>query len=132
MRDQIVHIFEGLSGGEGGIRTPGGVAPTPHFECGAFDHSATSPRGRRPLKSAWSTRAGLWHSKSRAATAVFEQVEIGVNRWPQAPCLSMARCAIPDFLAAVLGHDASLAGPVAASAPGFRAVYYPDRFIRRC
>ena len=33
-------------GGEGGIRTHGRLAPTPHFECGAFDHSATSPRGR--------------------------------------------------------------------------------------
>ena len=30
-------------GGEGGIRTHGTVARTPHFECGAFDHSATSP-----------------------------------------------------------------------------------------
>lgn len=35
-----------VSGGEGGIRTLGTVAGTPHFECGAFDHSATSPRGR--------------------------------------------------------------------------------------
>ena len=33
-----------LNGGEGGIRTHGTVARTPHFECGAFDHSATSPR----------------------------------------------------------------------------------------
>lgn len=33
-------------GGEGGIRTPDGLAPMPHFECGAFNHSATSPRGR--------------------------------------------------------------------------------------
>ena len=32
-----------LSGGEGGIRTPDRVAPMPHFECGAFNHSATSP-----------------------------------------------------------------------------------------
>ena len=32
-------------GGEGGIRTHGTVARTPHFECGAFDHSATSPQG---------------------------------------------------------------------------------------
>ncbi len=32
------------NGGEGGIRTPDGVAPMPHFECGAFNHSATSPR----------------------------------------------------------------------------------------
>src|SRR5258708_22173983 len=30
-------------GGEGGIRTPDRLAPMPHFECGAFDHSATSP-----------------------------------------------------------------------------------------
>src|SRR4051812_13074379 len=32
-----------LIGGEGGIRTPDRLAPMPHFECGAFDHSATSP-----------------------------------------------------------------------------------------
>ena len=30
-------------GGEGGIRTPDTLASMPHFECGAFDHSATSP-----------------------------------------------------------------------------------------
>jgi hypothetical protein len=32
-----------MSGGEGGIRTPDTVARIPHFECGAIDHSATSP-----------------------------------------------------------------------------------------
>ena len=32
-------------GGEGGIRTHVTVARKPHFECGAFDHSATSPQG---------------------------------------------------------------------------------------
>lgn len=32
-----------LNGGEGGIRTPDTLARMPHFECGAFDHSATSP-----------------------------------------------------------------------------------------
>ena len=31
-------------GGEGEIRTHGGVAPTPVFKTGAFGHSATSPR----------------------------------------------------------------------------------------
>ena len=31
-------------GGWGGIRTPGTVARTPHFECGAFNHSATHPK----------------------------------------------------------------------------------------
>src|ERR1700759_4721595 len=34
------------SGGEGGIRTHVTVARKPHFECGAFDHSATSPRDK--------------------------------------------------------------------------------------
>ena len=33
-----------LIGGEGGIRTPDTVARMPHFECGAFNHSATSPQ----------------------------------------------------------------------------------------
>ena len=37
-------------GGEGGIRTPDTVARMPHFECGAIDHSATSPSGRRAAK----------------------------------------------------------------------------------
>ena len=42
-------------GGEAGIRTLGTLTGTPHFECGAFDHSATSPqrrgcRKRRPGK----------------------------------------------------------------------------------
>src|SRR5580704_16991352 len=31
-------------GGEGGIRTPDRLAPMPHFECGAFNRSATSPQ----------------------------------------------------------------------------------------
>ena len=30
--------------GERGIRTPGTVARSPHFECGPFDHSGISPR----------------------------------------------------------------------------------------
>ena len=38
--------------GERGIRTPGTVARTPHFECGPIDHSGISPdvsRNRKPL-----------------------------------------------------------------------------------
>src|SRR5262245_10145268 len=31
------------AGGEGGIRTNDTVTRMPHFECGAFNHSATSP-----------------------------------------------------------------------------------------
>ncbi len=34
-------------GGEIGIRTLGTVTGTPHFECGAFDHSAISPHVKR-------------------------------------------------------------------------------------
>ena len=32
-----------LANGEGGIRTLDRVAPIQHFQCCAFDHSATSP-----------------------------------------------------------------------------------------
>ncbi len=35
----------GLTGGETGIRTLGGLAPTTVFETAPFDHSGTSPRG---------------------------------------------------------------------------------------
>src|SRR5204863_5804646 len=49
-------------GGEGGIRTPDTVARMPHFECGAFNHSATSPSGAEggvgPAKRAKSYRRG--------------------------------------------------------------------------
>ena len=50
-------------GGEAGIRTLDALTSMPHFECGAFDHSATSPRsdgapqerpGRERAVSAWS------------------------------------------------------------------------------
>src|ERR1043166_4372521 len=35
-----------LAGGEGAIPTPDTVTRMPHFECGAFNHSATSPAAR--------------------------------------------------------------------------------------
>ena len=34
-------------GGEGGIRTHDALSGTPHFECGTFNHSATSPKVER-------------------------------------------------------------------------------------
>ena len=42
-----------IYGGEGGIRTHDTLAGMPHFECGAFDHSATSPArcGKRAVHS---------------------------------------------------------------------------------
>lgn len=36
-------FFSLYFGGERGIRTPGTVARTPHFECGPIDHSGISP-----------------------------------------------------------------------------------------
>ena len=41
--ERIRAAMEQLDGGEGGIRTPGGVASTTVFETAAFNHSATSP-----------------------------------------------------------------------------------------
>ena len=46
-KHRINQILASPHGGEGGIRTPDRLAPMPHFECGAFNHSATSP-GARP------------------------------------------------------------------------------------
>ena len=40
-------LLIGKFGGEAGIRTLGTLTGTPHFECGAFDHSATSPQRTR-------------------------------------------------------------------------------------
>ena len=82
-------------GGEGGIRTPGTVARTPHFECGAIDHSATSPRGVRqgvvPERAllAQRPRGGQLVSCPLALPAVLmdtiEWVAVSVTRtWPSA------------------------------------------------
>ena len=38
--------------GEGGIRTHGGVTPTPVFETGLFNRSSTSPEERPPILAA--------------------------------------------------------------------------------
>lgn len=39
----LLVVTSSLSCGERGIRTPGTVARTPHFECGPIDHSGISP-----------------------------------------------------------------------------------------
>src|SRR5215471_6506844 len=39
----FLRLRAAAAGGEGGIRTPDTLASMPHFECGAFNHSATSP-----------------------------------------------------------------------------------------
>ncbi len=42
-------------GGQGGIRTHGDLATSPHFECGALDHYATCPPSGSPIMTefAW-------------------------------------------------------------------------------
>src|SRR3954454_15485294 len=67
--------YQRLAGGEGGIRTPDRLAPMPHFECGAFNHSATSPEGAKSRSWApvvggvnrrgWRARQG-WQGENRA------------------------------------------------------------------
>ncbi len=42
----FITIYENY-GGETGIRTLGGLAPTTVFETAPFDHSGTSPRGHK-------------------------------------------------------------------------------------
>ncbi len=44
--------FPTPAGGWGGIRTHGGLAPTPVFKTGAFNRSATHPAGRAGLAPA--------------------------------------------------------------------------------
>jgi hypothetical protein len=51
-----IRILSLRYGGEGGIRTPDTVARMPHFECGAFNHSATSPTLNLLHKSAFAYR----------------------------------------------------------------------------
>ena len=63
------HLNEnrGAPGGEGGIRTPGTVTRTPHFECGAFNHSATSPWRRARQCQLALCKQGALTKQERAA-----------------------------------------------------------------
>src|SRR5215813_7580243 len=64
-----------MLGGEGGIRTPDTVTRMPHFECGAFNHSATSPwphEAQTFCRSAamYPTRDGLTRTVCRPARVI--------------------------------------------------------------
>ena len=65
-----------MSGGEGGIRTHGGFAPTPDFESGTFDHSATSP-----------ARAIVWINRDVADATPWVKGVILAETGPQAATL---------------------------------------------
>src|SRR5258708_2110550 len=87
-----------ITGGEGGIRTPDRLAPMPHFECGAFDHSATSPgvptwNGRPPAVGASSRRgrrgrqgAGRVKFASRRQTRAGQWWDRQTRKKPAVPC----------------------------------------------
>jgi hypothetical protein len=51
-----VSDFTQMISGEGGIRTHGGVTPTPVFETGLFNRSSTSPASGRNGYSSLSER----------------------------------------------------------------------------
>ena len=53
------HPILNCLGGEGGIRTLGRFDPTPDYESGTFDHSATSPNRSAIIALVLVTVAGL-------------------------------------------------------------------------
>ncbi len=78
-------------GGEGGIRTHGKLAPTPDFESGTFDHSATSP-GYCELRGREAARSVAQGSRRRKASARFLRVRRrGARRRPSTGAALPAR-----------------------------------------
>src|SRR5215468_6334096 len=71
------NVDERRVGGEGGIRTPDTVTRMPHFECGAFNHSATSPW---PQKGQISPSVGGYVSNARRLNKSVVLTQIGHYR----------------------------------------------------
>jgi hypothetical protein len=92
---RIIYIRK--TGGRGGIRTHGRIAPTPDFESGAFNHSATLPErahlfltntGREQAHSSrgQTTRSKLQtarHASQRLLLAGFARAADSLPRFPQ-------------------------------------------------
>ena len=68
------------SGGEGGIRTPDRLAPMPHFECGAFNHSATSPKVPNQAEAGRCNRRG-WHLRQGARDKFPQKGRVARQGW---------------------------------------------------
>src|SRR5262245_11004775 len=85
-----------LCGGEGGIRTPDTVARMPHFECGAIDHSATSPSLEN---KAFFWRLNPEHNGSATNLLPTTSAIAGASEWQLRARRSRARQPEPAFLA---------------------------------
>src|SRR3954462_5631072 len=84
-------------GGEGGIRTPGTVARTPHFECGAIEHSATSPWSRRQLARSIGRYVSNAARRNKSAGGTIEIVVL------------IATCSGSDVAGSARGRNAAIA-----------------------
>src|SRR5262249_22848075 len=86
------NVDERRVGGEGGIRTPDTVTRMPHFECGAFNHSATSPW---PQKGQISPSVGGYVSNARRLNKSVVLTQIGHYRSSVARSRQNARLGLP-------------------------------------
>ena len=111
------------AGGEGGIRTPDTVTRMPHFECGAFNHSATSPwpQRREHLFGGYVSNARpLNKGGQRRREAAFElrsqhrPIEIATNQYEFVPCLALDSILIQGKS---LGHEMENVALVALGDP---------------
>ena len=68
--------FPKKGGGEGGIRTLDTLTGMPHFECGAFDHSATSPKVLVPR---WARSEG---GGNLSVGMRFRKRDLSAKAWP--------------------------------------------------
>src|ERR1700756_1415022 len=94
-------------GGEGGIRTPDTLASMPHFECGAFNHSATSPcRGRARARNL-ATNPCL--RKCGAAAQAWALNPVPIPKFLQCSGNQRGRCnispVVPDRSGSGIGGD---------------------------
>jgi gamma-glutamylcyclotransferase (GGCT)/AIG2-like uncharacterized protein YtfP len=99
----------------------------PHFECGAFDHSATSPRGRRTghFAGTGDRQVGRAYGIDGRAPATSS----GALKLPQpvTPLFVYGTLRHSALLAAVLGHPIGPETMLPAVAPRHRAAVYPGR-----
>ena len=103
-------------GGQGGIRTHGTLAGSPHFECGAIDHSTTcplavikkaAPQGKPFLGLAKiALQAQIWSRSGEIASVMAPSAMADMNARPDADRGDIHPCA--DAAMLVAAHAISL------------------------